>query len=101
MDHNGFRRYLETVVREIPGVPLQEEAKLYHQDPERPWSKGAAPPLDELLTAMAEILNGAETELQGKQIKTRFRAILSVLASHYNIDSNGAMAQMQRRKVIT
>ena len=100
MDHNGFRGYVRDVLKESPGVPIQEEAKLYHRDPHRPWTKGIAPTLNELYDLMATIIAGTDEDLHTKQTKLTFRAIMSVLLSHYDISTDEAMAEMQRRKVI-
>jgi hypothetical protein len=100
MDHNGFRAYVRDVLAFSPGVPIIEEARLYHKDPKSAWKKGSAPEINELYDLMAGIVSKADTDRHTNETKLQFRAILSVLLSHYEISSNTAMAEMQRRKVI-
>ena len=101
MDHNGFRGYVRDVLALSPGVPMLEEAELYHRDLHRPWAKGEAPALNELYDLMARIISGGDTDLRDAKTKLIFRAVLDVLLSHYGVDLDDAMAEMQRRKVIS
>jgi hypothetical protein len=96
VNNKEFRLYVQQVVAECPGIPMLEEARLYHGDPRRPWARTPWSE-KELLDSLEEIADSGEQKQQQMTTKRKLRAILSLLLNHCGINVDEAVEIMQRR----